>query len=73
MPAGVLQMPGTGAYAVLTVDKEQLKNATGFDKDNWPNLADATFATSNYEFYGQRPYWIEDSSAPKAIKVKSQP
>ena len=73
MPAGVLQMPGTGGYAVLTVDKEHLKKATGFDKDNWPNLADATFAASNYEFYGQRPYWIEDARGPAAIKVKSQP
>jgi len=60
VPAGVLQMPGTGGYAVLTVDKEQLKNATGFDKDNCPNLADPTLAAKTYEFYGQRPYWTED-------------
>jgi hypothetical protein len=60
IPAGVLQMPGTGGYAVLTVDKDQLKNATGFDQDNWPNLADPTLAAKTYEFYGQRPYWTED-------------
>jgi len=60
IPTGVLQMPGTGGYAVLTVDKEHLKTATGFDKDNWPNLADPTMASGIYEFYGQRPYWTED-------------
>jgi len=60
IPAGVLQMPGTGGYAVLTVDKDRLKGATGFDKNQWPNLADPTLAASTYEFYGQRPYWVED-------------
>lgn len=65
IPAGVLQMPGTGGYAVLTVDKDHLKTATGFDKGNWPNLADPTIATKTYEFYGQRPYWIEDARGGK--------
>lgn len=60
MPAGVLQMPGTGGYAVIKTDKDQLKRATGFDQSNWPNLAEPTFATGIYEFYGQRPYWTED-------------
>ncbi len=60
MPAGVLQMPGTGGFALLTMDAGRLKKATGFDKNNWPNLADPTFAANNYEFYGQKPYWVED-------------
>ena len=60
IPAGVLQMPGTGGYALLKMDKDRLKTATGFDKSNWPNLADPTLATGIYEFYGQRPYWMED-------------
>jgi sporulation protein YlmC with PRC-barrel domain len=60
IPAGVLKMPGTGGYAVLSVEKEQLKNAAGFDKDKWPNLADPTTASGIYEFYGAKPYWVED-------------
>jgi sporulation protein YlmC with PRC-barrel domain len=60
MPASVLEMQGAGDYAVLTVDKDRLKSAKGFDQDNWPNLADSTFAASTYEFYGQKPYWLED-------------
>lgn len=60
MPAGVLKIPGTEGHAVLTVDKDHLKSAAGFDKDNWPNLANPAFAAKNYEFYGQSPYWVED-------------
>jgi sporulation protein YlmC with PRC-barrel domain len=60
IPAGVLQMPGTGNYVVLSVDKDHLKTAKGFDKNNWPNLADPIIAKATYEFYGQKPYWAED-------------
>jgi len=60
IPAGVLQTPGTAGYAVLTADKAQLKSAKGFDKANWPNLADPTLAADTYKHFGQRPYWTED-------------
>ena len=38
---------------VLNVDKERLKAAPGFDKDHWPNFADAAFRTSIRTHYGQ--------------------
>ncbi|GIK16705.1 MAG: hypothetical protein BroJett003_16690 [Planctomycetota bacterium] len=60
IPAGVLKMPGTASYVVLTVSKDRLQKAPGFDKNNWPNLADPTLASSIYEFYNQPPYWTED-------------
>jgi sporulation protein YlmC with PRC-barrel domain len=37
---------------VLNVSKEQLENAPGFDKDNWPNMADASFRDQIYGHYG---------------------
>lgn len=37
---------------VLNVDKETLENAEGFDKDNWPNMADPSFKTNLYSHYG---------------------
>lgn len=37
---------------ILNVDKDKLENAPGFDKDNWPNLADATFRRTVYDHYG---------------------
>lgn len=37
---------------VLNMDKERLKNAPGFDKNNWPNMADRSWAKQIYAFYG---------------------
>jgi sporulation protein YlmC with PRC-barrel domain len=42
---------------VLDVDKQRLENAPGFDKDNWPNTADADFDARVHSYYGARPYW----------------
>lgn len=42
---------------ILDVEKDRLKNAPGFDKDNWPDMTQDTFGTEVYEFYGQEPYW----------------
>ena len=36
---------------VLNVSKDRLKDAPGFDKDNWPNFADPSFATSLGAYY----------------------
>ncbi len=65
IPGGVLQMPGSASYVVLNVDKDRLKNATGFDKDRWPNMADPTFSLTTYEYYGQKPYWTDESKKPR--------
>lgn len=40
--------------AVLDVTKERLKTAPGFDKDNWPNMADSSFRNQIHDFYGYR-------------------
>jgi sporulation protein YlmC with PRC-barrel domain len=47
---------------ILSVDKETLKNAPGFDKDNWPDFADPSMGEQIYSHYGQRPYWDDSSS-----------
>lgn len=37
----------------LDIDKEKLKSAPGFDKNNWPeHTADSTYVTGIYEHYG---------------------
>ena len=50
--------------AVLNLDKKQLENAPGFDKDKWPNFADSTWGHGIYKHYGYAPYW-EDVSADR--------
>lgn len=42
---------------VLDVNKDRLKNAPGFDKNNWPSTADRTWGNQIHSYYGQRPYW----------------
>jgi sporulation protein YlmC with PRC-barrel domain len=41
----------------LNIDKEQLENAPGFDKDHWPNMADHEWGRTVYDYYGVDPYW----------------
>jgi sporulation protein YlmC with PRC-barrel domain len=42
---------------ILNVDKERLKNAPGFDKNSWPNMADRTWGQEIHSYYGVAPYW----------------
>jgi uncharacterized protein YrrD len=37
---------------ILNASQEQLKNAPGFDKDKWPNMADESFRKQVYSHYG---------------------
>ena len=45
--------------AILKADRKALENAPGFDKDNWPNMADLTWGSGIYKHYGYTPYWDE--------------
>lgn len=38
---------------VLDVDVERLKNAPGFDKDQWPNMADTSWSSTVDSYYAK--------------------
>jgi hypothetical protein len=57
IPWGALTLDTDRKCFVLNVDKETLKNAPGFDKDNWPSMADETWARSLHTYYKQDIYW----------------
>ena len=42
---------------ILNAKKELLEKATGFDKSNWPNMADPAWGSKLYGYYGYKPYW----------------
>jgi sporulation protein YlmC with PRC-barrel domain len=42
---------------ILDMDKGRLENAPGFDKNNWPDMADPAWGAGVYRHYGVRPYW----------------
>lgn len=45
---------------ILNVDKQTLENAPGFDKDNWPDMADPSWGSQIHNYYGSKPYWDSD-------------
>jgi len=45
---------------LLDVERGVLEAAPGFDKDNWPDFADADFGSRLHLHYGQTPYWEHD-------------
>jgi sporulation protein YlmC with PRC-barrel domain len=51
---------------ILNVDKQRLEAAPGFDKDNWPDMADRKFGTEVYDYYGYTPYWEERAQGSTA-------
>lgn len=44
---------------ILNVEKQRLEDAPGFDKDNWPDMADRAFGQKVFDYYGYKPYWDE--------------
>jgi len=59
IPWNALHFNLSEKHAVLNLDKKLLENAPGFDKDNWPNMADSNWRTRIYQHYGYTPYWDE--------------
>jgi hypothetical protein len=52
VPWRALTLNTTGKRFVLNVDATRLENAPGFDKDHWPDMADAAWAKSIHTYYG---------------------
>lgn len=42
---------------VLDVPKDRLKDAPGFDKDNWPDVSDMGYRSQIYSFYNVPKDW----------------
>lgn len=57
IPWDALELSGDAKAFVFNVTKEQLKDAQGFDKAQWPNFADETWNARTYKTYNQTPYW----------------
>jgi len=56
VPWNALTLDTKNKRFVLNVEKDRLKNAPGFDKDTWPNMADQSWAKGIHAFYGTHPY-----------------
>lgn len=56
VPWAALKLDTENKRFLLNIDKERLKQAPGFDKDKWPDLADTTLANDLHSYYGTKPY-----------------
>jgi sporulation protein YlmC with PRC-barrel domain len=56
---------------ILNVDKQVLENAPGFDKDNWPDMADPNWSSEIYSHYGYTPDWETDARARPREKTRT--
>ncbi|MBK5966279.1 photosystem reaction center subunit H [Thiocystis minor] len=52
VPWSALTLDTENKCFVLNVDKERLENAPGFDKDQWPDMADPEWAKNIHAYYG---------------------
>jgi sporulation protein YlmC with PRC-barrel domain len=57
IPWSSLSLPSDAQRLVLNVSKDSLKTAEGFDKSNWPNMADTRWAADTHRYYSATPYW----------------
>ena len=57
VPWNALTVDEDQKQIVLNADKEQLKNAPGFDKDDWPDMVNIGWGTQIHTYYGTQPYW----------------
>lgn len=67
VPWEALQWTADHKTIVLDVSKKDLKQAPGFDKNNWPDLGSEEQALIIYEYYGM-PLPGETPTPPKARK-----
>ncbi len=57
IPWEALRVDTENKVIVLDVDQQTLKDAPGFDKDNWPATDHNTWLVDVYDYYGYHPYW----------------
>jgi hypothetical protein len=54
VPWNALTLDTKNKCFVLNVEKDSLKDAPGFDTDNWPNMIDESWAKSIHLYYGMK-------------------
>lgn len=56
VPWEALTLDTVNKRFVLNVEKKRLEDASGFDKGDWPDMANSTWSQGIHTFYGTKPY-----------------
>ena len=70
VPWSALRVDEDEKCFILDVDAAMLESAPGFDKNDWPDMADPTWGSEVFRFYGTTPYW-EDKGVAKTLRGRS--
>jgi len=57
VPWNALKLDAENKRFILSVPKDRLESAPGFDKNHWPDLADRNLASEIYRHYETPTYW----------------
>jgi hypothetical protein len=55
VPWNALKLDTVNKRFTLNADKDRLKDAPGFDKDDWPDMADQSWSSQVHSYYGTTP------------------
>jgi sporulation protein YlmC with PRC-barrel domain len=55
VPWSALTLDTKNKRFVLSVDKDRLEKAPGFDRNKWPNMADPSWEQGIQAYYGTKP------------------
>lgn len=61
VPWNALRLDTENKRFVLDIDKERLQDAPGFDKSNWPDMADSRWTNDIHSYYRTKPFDHNDS------------
>lgn len=56
VPWSALMLDTMNKRFLLNIDPDRLKDAPGFDKDAWPDMASQAWSDELHAFYGTKPY-----------------
>ncbi|MGC4049118.1 MAG: PRC-barrel domain-containing protein [Paludibaculum sp.] len=64
VPWSALRVDEDEKCFILDLDSRTLEAAPGFDKDNWPDMADVTWGAEVFKYYHATPYWDDTETKP---------
>ncbi len=56
VPWSALTLDTENKRFVLDADEDRLRDAPGFDKDHWPDMADESWVKQIHSYYGTKPF-----------------
>lgn len=56
VPWQALTLDAANKRLILDIEKSRLETAPGFNKDDWPDMADADWESGIHSYYGTKPY-----------------